>query len=104
MTDTIHRRYVLYEQKPHGVMRFQDWAIVVTSLGNMVEPFHLGIRNSPNVAAGNEFRDHDPEDEINRVDGLQNIDQDQLQVMLSGGQEEPLLHGGWHYPHSKNKR
>jgi hypothetical protein len=104
MTDTIHRRMVLVEQNPHGVMRFQDWAMVVTSLGNMVEPFQMGVRNSPTVTEGDEFTDHDPEDEIRRIDGFMFIDQDALKVRLSGGEDDTPFHGGWQLPHSKTAR
>lgn len=83
---SISRRTVFYDNT-NGVKRFWDWALVLTDIGTMVEPFMVNNRfyNGPS----GEF---DPTDEICRIDEIRSIPIDKQQLALSGGDHH--LHGG----------
>lgn len=72
----------------NNTVRFLDWAVVETGLGQMVEPFQVNMRRSINV----DQQDYDPEDMIARVDGMERISHGHNRLILGHG--DPSLHGG----------
>lgn len=87
----IHKRTVFYDNTG-GVVRFWDWAMVITNLGTMVEPFNVNTRK----IASDSLQNFDPTDEATRIDEIREESIDKQQLVLSGGYH---LHGGYHQPH-----
>lgn len=84
----ILRRTVFSSRKTTGVVGthiFHDWARVETGVGQCVEPFQINAR--PTQSA------YDDDDEMRRVDVLEQIGPDRLTAILSDG-EDIRLHGG----------
>ena len=83
---SIQKRTVFYDIAG-GVVRFQDWALVTTTLGVMAEPFEINRRagdiNIPNF---------DFTDEVNRIDDIKQMDGNKSMLQLSGGDHQ--LNGG----------
>ena len=88
---TIQKRTLLFEKKKNDVIRFHDWALVITPLGVCAEPFNYahnkGLGETPNF---------DSTDEMTRIDAMQSIDMDREKLVLSGGID--ALHGGYLMP------
>lgn len=83
----IKRRSVLYTRNK-GIHRFLGWAITVTTLGSMVEPFLVNDRTIPGMSVPN----HDPSDPMARIDELQNVPSGMERQLMS---DDGLpLHGG----------
>jgi hypothetical protein len=82
--DSIKRRTVYYSQVNGSPMEFHDWASVVTSLGQMVEPFEVNLKVS-SVA-------FDATDDMSRIDKMERIDPIRQKVALTG--TDYVLHGG----------
>lgn len=90
---TIMRREIFMEvdkRKPSDGMYHRpcDWALVLTSLGTMAEPFHPFSRMCPNTSIQN----YDATDDMRRIDEIHFIDLDKHMAMLSGGGLP--IHGG----------
>lgn len=77
-----------------GLIRPHEWALVITPLGNMVEPFWPF--ESQMHFVGKKPRDDDWTNEFQRVDEFVQVDDNVLPKMLSGGNH--VLHGGSHWP------
>ena len=87
---SILRRTVYYgDVDSSGAKRFLDFAIVTTTIGEMVEPFIVNQKHTPSQS----FETHDPADEINRIDSVENIDLRNYTTLLSFG-DASVLHGG----------
>ena len=79
MSTTILKRTVLYEKRDGEPFRFSDWAIVVAkNVGTCAEPFSMTQRMFTN-------NEYDFEDDMSRIDLMQNIDIIGENVILSGG-------------------
>lgn len=89
----IKKRTVFYDTTG-GVVRFWDWAQVVTSLGTMAEPFVVNLRK----IASDSLQNFDPTDEATRIDEMVGMTIDKQQQVLSGGGENHI-HGGYTMPH-----
>lgn len=83
----IFQRTVFYETRD-GKIRFQDWALVQTTLGQMAEMFNVNTR----VAVGTQVPTFDYTDASNRIDEMKEIDADKLMLLISGGASQ--IHGG----------
>ena len=88
---SILKRTVFYDYTG-GVVRFWDWAEVLTTVGTMVEPFTPGARYSPQTPT----IEFDPTDEVVRIDEMRALDIDRSMLYLSGGENQ--LHGGYQMP------
>ena len=69
--------------------KFWDWARVLTGLGNMAEPFQVGMKYPHCTCLSTEY---DPEDEMVRVDDIEYHESEPR--LLCGAGEEMALHGG----------
>lgn len=87
----IKKRTVFYDNTG-GFVRFWDWAMVITSLGTMVEMFTPNLRR----IAADSVQNYDPTDETTRIDEMVCASIDQQQLILSGGFH---YHGGYTQPH-----
>ena len=84
----IRKRVALYEVSG-GKVRFQDWALVNTALGTMVEPFNANNRFSVDT----QIPDFDFTDAGSKIDELKEINADTFLSMLAvGGANQ--IHGG----------
>ena len=88
---SILKRTVFYDNTG-GVVRFWDWAEVLTTIGTMVEPFRVDARRSTQTAT----IQFDPTDEMCRIDEIRALDIDRSKLYLSGG--EYALHNGCQIP------
>ena len=80
---SVIKRRTLFVNSEDGNMRFHDWASVVTTAGNMVEPFQtMGLRGALQFDWG---------DEISMVNDIQGFEHGADQVIL--GSEH--IHGGF---------
>lgn len=84
---SIQRRTVFYDIKD-GVIRFNDWAKVTTTLGSMSEPFMVQQRSMHDT----DFPNYDFTDEVNRIDDIKQMDVHKATLLLSGGDAQ--IHGG----------
>lgn len=87
----ITKRTAYYYVKD-GIVRFLDWATVITDLGTMVEPFQLNKRHS----TGTPIIEFEADDQIARIDGMERISFDHHRLILGHG--DPSLHGGVQIP------
>lgn len=87
MSDVL-KRTVFYEKRD-GYIRFQDWALVVTKLGTMAEPFNVNARYDRTAG---DIASFDYTDNASRIDEMIEIDADKSMLLLSGGNHQ--LHGG----------
>lgn len=90
---TIIRREIFIEvdnRKPSegSYHRPCDWALVLTSLGTMAEPFSPFARVCPNT----DIQNYDATDEMRRIDEVRFIDLDKHMSVISGGGDQ--IHGG----------
>lgn len=90
----ILNRTVFVEKDANGYFRFQDWALVTTTLGAMVELFSPNARFQP----GTGFANFDPTDDLSLITEIKNVDSDLLPTHLSGG--GPVFNGGISMPRS----
>jgi hypothetical protein len=88
---SILKRTVFFDDTT-GVVRFWDWAMVLTTLGTMVEPFRVDARFSTSTP----ISEFDPTDEICRIDEIRSMPVDQSMLHLSSGPHQ--LHGGYCHP------
>jgi len=86
---SILRRSALYTQKKGGQVRFLNWALTITKMGTMAEPFILNDRISPTTQIG----DYDPSDPMSRVDELVGVDPNKSEWAATMGDTIPI-HGG----------
>lgn len=84
---SIQKRTVFYDDAT-GVVRFNDWALVTTTLGTMAEPFSGQERRMEDT----NFTNFDFTDEINRIDEIRQMDIHKSMIQLSGGDAQ--IHGG----------
>lgn len=84
----ILKRTAFYETFG-GKIRFQDWAMVNTELGAMVEPFNANNRYALDVQIPN----FDYTDTMSMIDELKEVDSDKMLTFLSAGGASPI-HGG----------
>jgi hypothetical protein len=89
---SILKRTIFYDDTG-GFVRFRDWARVTTTLGAMMEPHVVNLRQVPGI----DFANFDPEDEIARVDLVQRIDAVKENTIFSWDSPVPL-HGGIQMP------
>lgn len=73
----------VYVDDAGGLMRFHEWAKVITPLGTMVEPFQQ--------IGGKGALEHEWEDEITRVDAIKSYKNGAAQTILADGH----IHGGF---------
>lgn len=92
MATNVLRRTVFVEQDSNGYFRFADWALVVTTLGAMVEPFSANER----FQRGTGFANFDPTEDLSLITEIKQVDFDLLPTLLSGG--GPVVHGGTTMP------
>lgn len=92
----IEKRTVFYDNTG-GVVRFWDWAVVVTALGNMAEPFMANSRMMPSGP----IVEFDPTDEFSRIDEIRAKPIDKEKFVLSGSTDATI--GGYQFPRD-NKR
>lgn len=83
----ILKRTIFYEKMKTGEVRFSDYAVVVTDIGTMVEPFE--INNRLDFC---DYADYDPTDMMVKVDEVQPCDILGSEF-LSGGATTPLSGG-----------
>lgn len=76
---SILKREVFYDDTG-GIVRFWDWALALTTLGTMAEPFMPNDRAK--IDGISEF---DPTDEIARIDSMRASSIDRQLQTLSGG-------------------
>ena len=88
---SILKRTAFYDQTG-GFVRMWDWALTMTTLGAMAEPFCINNRKSPD----SDVIAFDPTDQIARVDELINMDIGKEKLVLSGGDHQ--LNGGTMMP------
>jgi hypothetical protein len=69
--------------------KFWDWAMVVTEIGSMAEPFQVGQKYPICTTLA---QDYDPEDEMVRVDEIEFSEPDHS-LLGGSGTEEPLVGG-----------
>lgn len=82
---TILKR-TIFADTDIGFYRFHDWALVLTSLGAMMEPFcEVGARGGNNEI--------DWEEDMQRVDEIQPLSMDSYGTAFFGG-EGTVIHGG----------
>jgi hypothetical protein len=82
--ESIKRRTVYFSKVNGSPLEFHDWASVVTSLGQMVEPFEVN-QKVPAVAFS-------ADDDMSRIDQLERIDPVKQKIALTG--TDYALHGG----------
>src|SRR3972149_9676704 len=88
MSGTVLQRVVFVERTSDGFFRFADWALVITSLGTMAEPFPPQQK----VTLGDQAIAFDAADDIALISDIQHANSDMIPTMLSGG--GPVFHGG----------
>ena len=82
----INKREVFYSKDKRGIIKFEDFCIVQTELGAMVEPFLVNGRPEGAATPWNYA------DEMSRIDKMTEIDDNQRMRILSGNTQ--YLHGG----------
>ncbi len=81
MASTVLKRTIFVERDKDGYFRFQDWALSLTTLGAMAEPFSPDLR----AETGSPETDFDPTDDIALITDIQQVDSNLLPTLLSGG-------------------
>ena len=89
----IQKRTLFYEKKENGVVRFHDWALVITELGTMLEPFIERISLERNTKDG--FVSYDATEPMCRIDEMKSHSLDKgLQIYgdtVTGGTLMPRV-------------
>lgn len=90
MSGILKRTIFIDPHKKNGSTyhKFWDWAMVVTGIGAMAEPFQAGQKYPIQT---NLAQDYDPEDEMARVDEI--IFAEHNQKLLSGQDNPPHMGG-----------
>ena len=84
------------EKDADGYLRPEDWAQTLTSLGTMVEPFHIGFVYDQS-SDGQDKAEIDWEDDMRVVHDLRVCSHEEAFKSINGGVEDPPLHGGHMY-------
>jgi hypothetical protein len=84
MSGILNRR--VFYAEVDGKRRYQDWAVVATTVGNCAEPFTVNDRPSGET--------YEPDDMMRRIDSEQRIDISQKTLVLSDEKTDLRLHGG----------
>ena len=77
----------VYYDVVNGNLVFNDWTVINTSLGQMIEPLNLN-RFSP---SGDAF---DPADTVSKITELKQIDMNKMAGLSPFADGETRLHGG----------
>jgi len=89
--ESIKRREVLF-CNVKGLIEFPGWALTVTSLGAMFEPFNAGVRLDWNASKLN----FDPSEPLCRIDAMRGLPMESIDVIHYD--EESPIHGGVLHP------
>ena len=89
MSDILKRTIFIDDSK--DVVRFHDWALVITELGVMMEPFVEIRKGSGGTVAG--ISNYDSTEPMSRIDKIERISLDRGLYILGD-----VINGGQMYP------